>query len=131
MGEFFILAKFQRHRLGGKIACKIFDQFPGVWEVAAMPGNDPALKFWSSVISAYSGKECLPTHQIVDDADHPRHIPCGYFACRRCREYNEKPARTKCIFTQLGCRPDPAHRAQIVNTGNIVSEKTVENPEWI
>lgn len=79
MGEFFVLSKFQKNGLGRRVAYKIFDQFSGVWEVAAMPANEAALKFWGKVLPEYCKKECLPVHHIVNDKDHPKPHPMWIF----------------------------------------------------
>lgn len=54
MGEFFIVGKFQRKGIGAKIATELFDRFPGLWEVAQLPENTPAIAFWKKVISQYT-----------------------------------------------------------------------------
>lgn len=51
MGEFFILAKFQRHGLGMIVAKEIFCRFTGKWTVAVMPENSRAANFWRKVIN--------------------------------------------------------------------------------
>lgn len=53
IGEFFILAKFQRKGVGRNIAKKIWDQHPGIWEVAVIPENRTALAFWHKAIGHY------------------------------------------------------------------------------
>lgn len=54
MGQFFIVAKFQRSGIGKKIAMQIFDQFPGEWSVGVIPQNTRALDFWRKVIGEHT-----------------------------------------------------------------------------
>jgi predicted acetyltransferase len=52
MGEFFVAAPYQRRKIGQTIAQLVFAQFPGIWEVAVIPENTGALKFWLKTISS-------------------------------------------------------------------------------
>lgn len=54
MGEFFVLATYQRRKIGQTIAKKVFAQAQGIWEVAVIPENTGALKFWHKVIREYT-----------------------------------------------------------------------------
>jgi predicted acetyltransferase len=54
MAEFFILRKYRRRGIGRIVACRLFDRFPGRWQVSQEPGNLPAQAFWRGVISAYT-----------------------------------------------------------------------------
>ncbi|MBX3081639.1 MAG: GNAT family N-acetyltransferase [Anaerolineae bacterium] len=57
MYEFFILAGYQKRGLGAQVATRLFDQFPGHWEVFEMADNLAAQHFWRKVIGRYtSGK---------------------------------------------------------------------------
>jgi predicted acetyltransferase len=49
MAEFFILRKIRRRGIGRDVACRLFDQFPGRWQVSQDPGNRPAQAFWRGV----------------------------------------------------------------------------------
>lgn len=72
IGDFFILAKFQKTGIGRTIAENIFGSFPGVWEVASIPENTRALSFWRNVVQRYSKgifSETLKT--IQDPVPHP------------------------------------------------------------
>jgi predicted acetyltransferase/RimJ/RimL family protein N-acetyltransferase len=51
MGEFFILAKFQKKNIGSYITDKIFELFPGKWTISVMPENIKAVNFWRKAIS--------------------------------------------------------------------------------
>ncbi|MBS0289828.1 MAG: GNAT family N-acetyltransferase [Proteobacteria bacterium] len=78
IGEFFIVAKFQRSGIGRTIAKRIFDQFPGEWSVGAIPQNTRALNFWRKIIVEYThGKfhEVEKTSEQLKTAEHPDPYP--------------------------------------------------------
>jgi predicted acetyltransferase len=54
IGEFFVLRKYRRQGVGGEVAHRIFDQFPGRWRVEQEECNKPAQTFWRKVIGAYT-----------------------------------------------------------------------------
>ena len=54
ISEFFILAKHRRRGIGAEVARRLFDRFPGRWEVAQMLSNGPAQAFWRVVIGRYT-----------------------------------------------------------------------------
>lgn len=54
MGEFFVVRKFKRQGIGSYAAKWCFDNFPGVWEVMQMPGNEGAIQFWNTVVTDYT-----------------------------------------------------------------------------
>ena len=54
MSEFFVLRKFRRRGVGRRLACRLFDRFPGRWRVEQEAGNHPAQVFWRSVIGEYT-----------------------------------------------------------------------------
>jgi predicted acetyltransferase len=55
VSEFFVLAKYRRRGIGAEVARRLFDAFPGRWEVAQLAANAPAQAFWRSVIGRYTG----------------------------------------------------------------------------
>jgi len=57
MGEFFILRRYRRRGVGRHVACRLFDRFPGRWQVRQLPENDPAVAFWREVIWDYTHGE--------------------------------------------------------------------------
>lgn len=78
MGEFFIVAKFQRNGIGRMVAKQIFDQFPGEWSVGAIPHNTRALNFWRKIIAEYTyGKfhEVVKTSEQLKTSEHPDPYP--------------------------------------------------------
>jgi predicted acetyltransferase len=69
MGEFFVMRKYRRHRVGARVACSLFDRFCGQWEVREMPANLAAQSFWRRLIAEYThdkfeeGQEFFATYQ--------------------------------------------------------------------
>ncbi len=54
VSEFFIMRKYRRRGVGSETARRMFDLFPGRWEVSEMAANLPAQAFWRKVIGAYT-----------------------------------------------------------------------------
>lgn len=57
IAEFFVMKKYRRHGVGKCAAMKVFDYFPGDWEVSQWANNLSAQSFWKSVISAYTSDQ--------------------------------------------------------------------------
>ena len=55
ISEFFILRRHRRQGIGGEVARKLFDAFPGRWEVTQLTSNIEAQTFWRRVIGEYTG----------------------------------------------------------------------------
>ncbi len=53
MAEFFVLRSYRRRGLGAEAARQAFGRHPGPWHVAVLQSNQPALAFWSRVLSVY------------------------------------------------------------------------------
>lgn len=54
ISDFFILRKFRGKHYGKEAAFKLFDQFPGIWEVRQTSANKAANQFWNKVIHKYT-----------------------------------------------------------------------------
>ena len=54
VAEYFILRKYRRQGLGTQVAWKIFDRFPGRWEIAEIVENTSAQVFWRKIIGQYT-----------------------------------------------------------------------------
>jgi len=52
VGEFFVLRKYRRYRVGSRAATLLFESLRGRWEVAVAWYNPPALSFWRAVVPA-------------------------------------------------------------------------------
>jgi len=50
VGEFFVMRKYRRHRVGSRAAKLLFERFRGRWEVPVAWYNPPALSFWRAVV---------------------------------------------------------------------------------
>lgn len=82
MGQFFIVAKFQRSGVGAKIAKQVFDRFQGEWSVGAIPQNTRAVEFWRKVIKEYTQDhftESLMTSEELKTEEHPTPYPMIMF----------------------------------------------------
>ena len=67
VGEFFILRKFRGKGIGKAIAHRLFDRFPGMWEVRQMVEHKPAQAFWRRVIAAYAGDQYQESKQYIKE----------------------------------------------------------------
>ena len=70
MGEFFIARQHRRKGIGRLAAVRLFDRFPGRWEVREMPANKPAQAFWRRTIAAYTGGVFTETQEVFADYDN-------------------------------------------------------------
>jgi predicted acetyltransferase len=92
MGQFFILAKFQKKGMGRYIAEELFERFPGVWQVMQIPENEAAIAFWERVIDRYTGGEFERSQREVP---HPKPHPMNVFTFR---SGNVRPAKEEYTF---------------------------------
>lgn len=75
MGEFFILAKFQKKGIGFEAAIKVFSMHKGRWEVSVIPENNTAIRFWSNVIARYANNDYIKeTKQVNYDNSQPHRV---------------------------------------------------------
>lgn len=82
MGQFFIVAKFQRSGIGAKIAKQLFNHFHGEWSVGAIPQNERAVAFWRKVIREYTQNnfhEMNMTSEQLKTDEHPDPYPMIMF----------------------------------------------------
>lgn len=54
ISEFFVMRNFRRRGVGRAAALRLFDLFPGKWEVRQTNDNVAAQRFWRTVISDYT-----------------------------------------------------------------------------
>jgi predicted acetyltransferase len=54
IAEFFVMKKYGGKGIGKTAAKRIFDMFPGRWQVTQIEKNYPAQAFWRSLISEYT-----------------------------------------------------------------------------
>ena len=55
IAEFFVMRKYRRRGVGRIAARRVFDTFPGRWEVTQLSDNVVARIFWRDVIAGYTG----------------------------------------------------------------------------
>ncbi len=55
IAEFFVMRAFRRQGIGKAAARRIFDMFPGKWEVRQIRSNVGGRQFWRNVIDEYTG----------------------------------------------------------------------------
>ncbi len=48
------MKKYRRLGVGKEASIKVFDMFPGGWEISQWANNLPAQKFWKEVIAEYT-----------------------------------------------------------------------------
>ncbi len=54
IAELFVMKKYRCQGIGKKTAFQMFNQFPGLWEVAQIAENKPAQAFWRKVIHEFT-----------------------------------------------------------------------------
>lgn len=54
IAEFFVMRKYRKLGVGKAVAMRIFDMFPGGWEISQWTKNLPAQRFWEKVVSEYT-----------------------------------------------------------------------------
>ncbi len=54
ISEFYIKPEFRKKGVGKMSSKKVFDLFPGKWEVRELESNPTAQKFWRNVIAEYT-----------------------------------------------------------------------------
>ena len=52
VAEFFVVRGLRRHGVGSAAAVRVFESFPGTWEIRVMEQNVGAAVFWERTISA-------------------------------------------------------------------------------
>lgn len=74
IGEFFVIARFQKNHIGQRIAHEIWRKYPSQWEVSVIPENKRALNFWEKTISSFT-KHVTQEQRTVDfDTVQPSRI---------------------------------------------------------
>jgi aminoglycoside 6'-N-acetyltransferase I len=69
IGEFFIMKRYRGRGIGERVAMRIFDMFPGRWEVRELAENVGAQAFWRRVIGRYTRGEFKEVF-LQDDCWH-------------------------------------------------------------
>lgn len=69
IAEFFIMRKYRQQGVGKIVAQRLFDMFPGAWEIGQLASNAPAQAFWRSVVAEHTGGRFQEVHRA--DWDGP------------------------------------------------------------
>jgi predicted acetyltransferase len=56
VGEFFVLRRWRRSRVGTTAAHALFARFPGRWEVRVQQTNGPGLAFWMRALETFADR---------------------------------------------------------------------------
>ncbi|MCH6258806.1 hypothetical protein MLD52_19765 [Puniceicoccaceae bacterium K14] len=72
IAEFFVMNTFRREGVGREVAIRVFDLFPGPWEVHQHLKNKKALLFWEKVIAEYVDQNY--EKRIVQNDDGARQV---------------------------------------------------------
>lgn len=70
ISDFFIMRKFRRLGVGKKVACSLFDQYKGMWEIRQTLGNQAAQMFWKKVIHEYTDGHIHKEELVQNDSWH-------------------------------------------------------------
>jgi len=54
ISEFFVLRRYRRRGVGERAATRVFDMFPGKWELCELASNVDAQAFWRRVLGRYT-----------------------------------------------------------------------------
>lgn len=71
IAEFFVMRKYRRHGIGTNVAQRIFEMFPGKWEVPQTENNRIAQAFWRKVIHDYTNGNYKEIHLDTDSWKGP------------------------------------------------------------
>lgn len=53
--EFFVMRCFRRQGIGAALARRVFDAYPGYWQITQLGPNRGAVAFWQRTVEAYTG----------------------------------------------------------------------------
>jgi len=67
IAEFFVMKTFRRQRIGKAAAEKIFELFPGTWEIHQYLENKKSLAFWEKVVGEHMSKNFEKKVMITED----------------------------------------------------------------
>ena len=86
MDEFFVMRKYRRMGVGSEFATRLFEMFPGRWEVAEVAPNTEATLFWRAVIGKYTDSNFNERVEASDKWNGPVQT----FDAARCRRSTSK-----------------------------------------
>ena len=64
VAEFFVMHKYRGRGVGRYAAFRVFDMFPGKWQLKRHPKNLGSVHFWNKIVSEYTGGDFIymPSH---------------------------------------------------------------------
>ena len=66
MTEFFIARRYRKRGLGTTVAKRIWQRFPGAWEIRVIESNQPARAFWRSAVERFAGAGVQEDYVTLD-----------------------------------------------------------------
>lgn len=69
IAEFFVLKTFRRQGIGQTAAKKIFNLFPGKWEIHQYLNNEKSVIFWEKVVGDYTSGNFEKKIMITEDGE--------------------------------------------------------------
>ncbi len=79
MGEFFIIARFQKKGIASVVAQKTWKLFPGKWQVSVIPENKTAIAFWEKNIKDFTQNTFNKIiTQVTYDKQQPKRIVLSF-----------------------------------------------------
>lgn len=69
MEEFFIAQPYRGRGIGQQAAVDVFEKFRGRWDVAILPKNHRARRFWRDVIDRYAHSEFQSVRRVDSDSE--------------------------------------------------------------
>lgn len=69
IAEFFVMKTYRRQHVGQEVANRVFDLFPGTWEVHQYLKNTKSLIFWEKVIREYNSGNFEKRVMVTEDGE--------------------------------------------------------------
>lgn len=66
--EFFVLRGYRRQGVGAAVARKLWERYPGRWEVRIIEANSSAHHFWQRTITEFTGAD-IESVRVLRDGD--------------------------------------------------------------
>ena len=66
ISEFFVMKKYRRMGVGESAARKVFNLFPGKWEIRQHPENKPSMEFWEKVVSEITREDYRKLEAVTE-----------------------------------------------------------------
>ncbi|MCA9829153.1 MAG: GNAT family N-acetyltransferase [Dehalococcoidia bacterium] len=71
ISEFFVMRKYRRLGVGKHAAFEVFRRLPAAWEVRVVASNEPAQRFWRTIIGEFMHGRFQETHLDSDEWNGP------------------------------------------------------------